>query len=427
MTRKLIPVAAALLMLSTTGAKADEISELKKQLTQQQLIIEQLARRIEQLESRQDRQETVIEEKVSSAVEQKQIQALPDSIKWVENVKVGGDLRYRHESIDSESSKSWSKGRHRHRIRARLGIDAKVADDWDVGFRIASGSGDPVSTNQTLDNSFSSKALWLDLAYFNWHPSGMKGMNVYGGKMKNPFYRAGKNQLIWDSDLNPEGIAAKFQKPLNDATDLFINGGGFWVDERSGGVDTSLWGAQAYFKHKLGNPDYILAGAGYYDYGNIEGRGNLASTWGGTASFFGNSVDANGNFMNDYDVVEGFAEYGFELGALPVAIFGNYAQNTSAVTNEDTAWLAGFTLNKAKKPGSWQATYMFRDVEADAVLGAFTDSDFIGGGTDGQGHTFGFKYQLAKNLQAALTYFLSERDSTDDDYNRLQGDLILKF
>ena len=80
-------------------------------------------------------------------------------------------------------------------------------------------------------------------------------------------------------------------------------------------------------------------------------------------------------------------------------------------------------------PGDWQLGYNYRDLQADAVVGAFTDSDFIGGGTGGQGHLFSFAYQVAKNVQAGVTYFLDTIDQTgpDLDYSRVQGDLVLKF
>ncbi len=44
-------------------------------------------------------------------------------------------------------------------------------------------------------------------------------------------------------------------------------------------------------------------------------------------------------------------------------------------------------------------------------------------------HVLGSKYQLAKNVQAALHYFINEKnaDSTKDDFRLLQADLIFKF
>ncbi|HIJ72134.1 MAG TPA: hypothetical protein HPP87_12365 [Planctomycetes bacterium] len=407
-------------------ARADEVSELKKQLAE-------LTQRIEQLEARQRLKEKSLEQEIARVAEQKAeaVPVLPDNIKWIENVKISGDLRYRHESIDAESGGDWDQGHNRNRIRARIGIEARVNDETDVIFRLASGSADPVSTNQTLADSFSSKELWLDLAYFDWHPASIKGFNAFGGKMANPFYRVGKNQLIWDSDLNPEGLAANYVMPFGENGKLHLNGGGFWVDESSGGVDTSLWGIQGYLKHNFQNKSYLLGGAGYFDYGNIAGRGDLKNTWNTPwdstdPSFFGNKATGN-TFDSDFDLIEAFAEYGFNAGSMPVTVYGDYVHNTVAATNEDTGWLIGCKFNKAKEPGSWEASYDYRDLEADATLGSFSDSDFKGGGTDGKGHRFGFKYQLHKNVQAALTYFLNERYSDDQDYRRLQADLIYKF
>ena len=296
-------------------------------------------------------------------------------------------------------------------------------------FRLASGTGDPVSTNQTLGDSFSEKQIWIDWAYFNLHPDAIKGLNILGGKFATPFYAVGKNQLIWDSDLSPEGIAANYKLPLGDSDELFLNGAALWVEEREEGVDTSLWGAQAGLKHYLDGEkkkQYILGGLGWYCYGNIKGQSNLKNTWSSSNSFFGNS-SLGGLFVNDYDILEAFGEYSFQMDKTPVSIFGEFVKNCAAETSSDIGWLTGFTFNKAKDPGSWEFTYDYRDVQADAVVGALNDSDFIGGGTNGKGHRFTFTYQLAKNLQVGPTYFLNERGDRDDDYRRLQLDVVLKF
>ena len=45
---------------------------------------------------------------------------------WWENIKIKGDLRYRHEMIDNEDSDA----RHRHRVRVRLAIYGSANDYW---------------------------------------------------------------------------------------------------------------------------------------------------------------------------------------------------------------------------------------------------------------------------------------------------------
>jgi hypothetical protein len=165
----------------------------------------------------------------------------------------------------------------------------------------------------------------------------------------------------------------------------------------------------------------------YYDYGNIKDEGDLQTLWKGSSNFFGNTSVA-GDYKYGYDIVEGFAEYGTKIADYPVAIYGDYAHNTKAPCDKNNGWLIGTTFNKAKDPGSWQIAYNYRDIDSDAVVGQFNDSDFVGGGTNAKGHWFNFTYQLAKNFQAGLTYFLDEKkNSTEDKYRRLQADLVFKF
>ena len=126
---------------------------------------------------------------------------------WTETIKMKGDLRYRHEMIDKEGKDA----RHRHRVRARFGVFGEVSPYTKVGIQLATGSDDPVSTNQTLDGAFSTKQVGIDLAYLEANHPRLPGMNVKGGKFKNPFFKPGKSELIWDGDLNPEGGAATFE------------------------------------------------------------------------------------------------------------------------------------------------------------------------------------------------------------------------
>jgi len=415
-----------LAFVQVSVAGADELSDIKEQLQETQ-------KRLAQLEEQQKQQSRQMEKMTSETIKNEQADVLPENLKWLEKIKISGDFRYRHDHTDLQAESAgraeWQNGEERHRIRARLMFEAMINDDWDVAFRIASGSSKaPNSTNQDLEDAFSSKDIWLDLAYFDWHPEAKEGLNVFGGKMHNPFYRVNKAEHIWDTDLNPEGIAAQYMAPLSDRDQLFVAGGGFWVDESSSDVDTSLWGVQTYWKHTIGNPDYVLAGASYYDYGNLQGQEAL-DTWSTKKLFYGNT-SSGGVYVSDYDIFEAFGEYGFKFAGMPLAFFGSWVQNIDASTDEDTGWLVGGKLNKAKDPGSWELGYDYRDTEADAVVGGFIESSFVAGSTDSRGHRFVFKYQINKATQAALTYCHAENagsSSVDLDYRRLLADLVFKF
>jgi len=396
-----------------SASRANETNELRQQILNQGRQLQEMQRRLDELEAKQKQQ--------------------GKGIPGIENVKISGDLRYRHEHTDEEDAANpgnWENGSDRGRIRARLMFEAIVNDEWDVAFRIATGNDrGPASANQDLEDAFSQKNFWLDLAYFNWHPTSVKALDVTGGKVKNPFYTVGKNQLIWDTDLNPEGIAAQFHKPLSNGDQLFVNGGGFWVDESSSGADTSLFGAQTYLKRDMNNSQYAIGGMSFLNYGNLEGRTELNRTWGAsTPSFFGNT-SSGGVYKDDYDIFELFGEYGFNYSSLPVSVFGSWVRNVAATTSEDTGWLIGGKLNKAVEPGSWEFSYDYRELDADAVVGGFNESDFVESRTNVRGHKFGFKYQLAKNVQSNLTYLhcTNTAGSRDLDFRRFLADLVLKF
>jgi uncharacterized protein YPO0396 len=135
-------------LLPATNTQADEITELKEQLKAQQEIMKQMQERLEQLEVRQSLAERSLTEKIEDGAERAEEKPpatiLPDSLKWLENIKISGDLRYRHEHIDSETVRQngtvgWRSGRDRDRIRARLMFEAMVNGEWDLGLRLGTG------------------------------------------------------------------------------------------------------------------------------------------------------------------------------------------------------------------------------------------------------------------------------------------------
>ena len=121
--RKVI-VSAVFLFVMVLGesVRGNEIDDLKRQLIEQNKILMEMRERLEQLEARQRLKEQSLTKKITEVAEkaeQKGTATLPDSLKWVEKVKISGDFRYRHEHIDRETSSSptrWRKGRDRHRI-----------------------------------------------------------------------------------------------------------------------------------------------------------------------------------------------------------------------------------------------------------------------------------------------------------------------
>jgi hypothetical protein len=55
----------------------------------------------------------------------------------------------------------------------------------------------------------------------------------------------------------------------------------------------------------------------------------------------------------------------------------------------------------------WQVSLTYRYVEADAVLDAFTDSDFHLGGTNNKGFILGLQYGLSRNSSVSARWLSS--------------------
>lgn len=364
---------------------------------------------------------------------------------WTDRVLMNADVRYRHEEIKDEASEDEYKYyRTRDRIRARVGLKAEAAPSADLILQMATSEGsekggDPISTNQSTTASFSKKPFWLDLAYIDLHPKQVAGLHVMVGKMKNVFFTAGKNQLIWDQDLTPEGVALTYVYRSEDF-EPFLNLADFWIEERKEDEDSFLWGAQAGTKLKFnGGASYLTLGGSYYDYPDTN---NWPAYGVDSAKFYGNSSSEDGNYLFDFTVVEGFVEFGTKVGKYPLCVYGSYLTNIGYEEDDDlddsadnVGWLAGVSLGEAKNSMSWAVRYNYRELQKDAVLAAFSDSDFIGGGTNGRGHTIGVDFAVFDNVVLSFTAFLNEKGISGEDaddhkhleYQRLQFDISAKL
>lgn len=106
-----------------------------------------------------------------------------------DGMKFKGSLRYRAERIDKRGSDL----RNRHRIQAKISVSRKLNKYFKDSIKLASGSSDPVSTNQSLDGSFTTKNFNLNTTVIQ---AKVKGQKLQFSKMKNPIYVPGKSELI---------------------------------------------------------------------------------------------------------------------------------------------------------------------------------------------------------------------------------------
>jgi len=411
------------------GAVTDEDFDiLRAQLAAVSQRLEELAAENAELRRSQASNATAVADVQSSVVEVQEA-ASASSESWADRIAMNGDFRYRYETIDVEDASL----RRRNRIRARVNLDADLADDVQVGFGLATGGDDPVSSNQTLGGGGSSKGVFLNLAYMNW--AATENLLIIAGKHKNPLTRTGKQALMFDGDWTPEGLAFNYKRGW-----FFANAMGSFLESDSKKTnDTFSWGGQIGASGEVAGAR-LMGGIGYY---SIKTKGKTTTFGDPTdpGDYFGNSAIETGGlacgttagaecvYRYDYLLTQVFAEASFNVGDWPTVVFADYVNNSDPSAN-NTAWTLGARIGQTKDRGQFQFSYYYAEKEADALLGLITDSDFAGGGTDNRGHFLQLNYGVNKSWSIAAQYFINEVDilsGDKSDYNRLMLDTQWKW
>jgi hypothetical protein len=340
-------------------------------------------------------------------------------VAWAAKTQIKGDVRLRQENIDVQGEPdNGGVDKNRQRIRARLGAYSEINPQVDAGIRIATGSSnDARSTNQDLNGYFTKKSLWLDLAYIDYHPDAIENLHIIGGKMNQPWVNMG--DVIWDSDINPEGLALTYKLPLGGKNELFGSVGHYTLEDNVDGEGVEFKNDLRLYAGQLG--------------ARFAATDNLKFTVGGSVYGYDNDTDSdalavNGNTTTEFRLYEGFGQIDIGGLPLPLSLYGQYVVNDDSNDGEDTAWLAGL------KTGFYglKLDYNYRDVQRNAVVGAFTDSDFALGTTGSRGHKFKVGYDIDKNFSIGATYFMANADYVTDarrdaDADVLQLDAEVKF
>lgn len=339
--------------------------------------------------------------------------------------------------------------RNRGRVRARLGVTARVAETVTAGLRLATGSEtDRVSTNQTLGQNFNRYAFLVDQAYIRLDP--VPWLSLSAGRIPNPWF---STDLVWNESLSFEGGAATVRWPASpEARWLpFATVGYFPVREaappRRG---RGIIGAQVGVQWELSELTRVRFGLAQYRFRYFEGQidGDYSAVTGPGASYGQYEYEAGlrqrGNTLfltnNPLEIAAGLtldrARWGlasaFEPWALTVAAQWSHfapvfvALSAEVVRNEayDREEIArrtgGLYLDDARVFGvgarltlgaqevrerdQWQVTLAYRWLGSDAVPDAFVDSDIGLGGTNVRGVAVGVNYGLARDTTLGLRW-----------------------
>ena len=366
--------------------------------------------------------------------------------------------------------------RDRLRLRMRLAVMAKVSDLASVGLRLSTGSAtDRVSTNQTLGQNFNKPQLLVDRAYIKLDPT--PWLSFTGGRVPNPWF---STDLVWSENLNFEGAAlsAKWPADRQGAVKPFATVGVFPIREHAPPRSSRwLYGAQLGMDWLASERTHVKLGVAQYVYKNIEGHIDNAyeANGGGPKAPYGqyaydpdlrqkgNTLFATNSPLESADVTN--VKWGLASKFKPVAItasadfayFGPYSLMLAGeyVTNpafdrQEIQQRTGLPLEDGSNKGyqlraafgsrdintaqDWQVALAYRHLGSDAVLDAFTDSDFGLGGTNNKGYSLSVTKGLASNTSLGVRYLSTRSIDTptanpDDKFSTssFQVDLNARF
>ncbi len=310
----------------------------------------------------------------------------------VDRLRVTSDFRLRSQHDRSDGD---ARDRTSGQVRARLGATYAINDRVTVGGRVVTGDNDdPNSSDVQLSNWDDDFTVSLDLAYAQLTFGDLK---VYGGKFPQPFART---DLVWDGDVNPQGVGATYRHALGNGGALRVNGLFFVVDERAGGSDSTMGGVQLGYDAPAGGGfRYDLSGA-YYRYS----LGSMAGADAGDGRT--NRLNPDGTYASDYALANLLvgATWQGASGKWPLRVVGDYVKNLGAIDNRDTGYGVDLSLGRADKPGDWRFTYGYSQTDVDAVLAAFSH-DNIGIATNYRLHALTVDYTpMPKTLVSAIWY-----------------------
>jgi hypothetical protein len=354
---------------------------------------------------------------------------MPD---WVTSYKISGDFRGRFEQFATTDNNSYVN-RTRFRYRLRFGIVANLIGDTEVGFRLGSGdpasgytTGNPLSNNTTLQDNGSKKSIYLDAAYAKWTAvrSGDWLLAATIGKMDNPF---AFTPMVFDNDLTPEGAAITGAYTISDTQSIAFAGAAFVLDEESKATrDPALFGGQVTLNSKWTPKLATSVGVGAL----LISSSQQLTTANVPYINQGNTRNAAGVLLHNYNPIIADASATYTLdsfplypGAFPIKATGEFIDNPATGQNNTGYWL-GATLGKAGTKHTWDLSYRYEYLQADAWYDQMVDDDNGAfyqnasaagsvsagyfGGTNVKGHLVKLNYSITDSLTFSATCFVND-------------------
>lgn len=367
-----------------------------------------------------------------------------------------------------------TEDRQRMRERLRLSVDGKVSNEVKVGMRLSTGNtSDPVSTNQTIGTMGNRYQVVWDQAYLKYNGLNADRYNwitVLAGKAPNPWL---STDLVWDSDLAFDGVSATFNYNFSFGSDLYsmydqnktlyATVGIYPLQEIERYRDDKwLFGGQLGAQWIMDNQSTLDFGFAYYEYQGITGEADrvaenqldlMVPTFYQKGNTFYRVADINDvnkyayALASEYKLADITARFDLAVfSPLHAVLTLDYVKNIaydkqdiiartgdqsfSELSDKADAYQVSLAFGWpiVSERGNWRVTMAYKYINPDAVLDAFTDSDFHLGGTDAKGYTLSGEYGLTENTWMAIKWLSADTVfGAPFSIDVLQVDLNAKF
>ncbi len=344
-------------------------------------------------------------------------------------LKLYGDFRFRAEQDwDSKRSNGTTRNdRFRLRHRTRVGFTYQWSDHISFGARLRTGSLlDQQSPHITFGNEFEPGSIGLDKAFL----SGKYDQFWWWvGKNSFPFWK--QNELWWDDDVSPEGIALGWNIPSSDQFTIKPTLGYFIVRDATED-EPSLVAVQIAVDGRLDKIN-LNFGTGFFSFSNMP------------------EVPEGGSYQLDYRFINSGVKLGLKT-ATPLSFGLDYMVNlTDYDTNNDipvnfrdqtNGFVANATLGSLSDEGDFLVAYYYAKVAKLAVVDYFAQDDWVRWSFNGsagtrssnfQGHELRFAYAFGSTFNTVLRmYFVKGVEPVNDmsekeTGNRIRLDFNIKF
>ena len=317
-------------------------------------------------------------------------------------LKLFGDIRNRIEN-DWDSQKqdgTMRKDRSRLRLRFRFGFEYNYNSILQLGGRIRTGN--PLGTQSPhtdYGNELIPKSLVLDKAYVKvkWH----KGY-FWAGKNSYPFWK--QNEMFWDDDATPEGMAVSHTLYACNKNSIKLIGGYFLLDNSSSNSfndKAKFWQTQAVFNFYLNNFNLQTA-IGYLSFKENNSQPDLRL------------LDLN------YHLVQTGTNISFPFIRgknikLGIDISYNLFDYKNSIYNKNqkTGYVGSIKYGNLNSSGNFLIGYYYAHIEKYAVVPGYAQDDWVRWGSSTvarssnfQGHEFRIAYAFAKSHNIVIRLYL---------------------